>query len=235
MEFIRENWTEADGIELIDYLKSIAKEDRIEWTKRVFNTKSEVLAIPSPDLKNIAKEIAKGDFLSFLNLKLYDYKELFIINAYLIVRVIDLDLRKELLLDYLSRSDSWADTDTIKPIDLKKNGNWWWDLGFQLRNSEDIFTRRFGVVLLLLFASDLSRGDCIIDILSSFQKEGEYYVNMALAWVTCEMMIKQRDRALKLFERDVLSSFVTNKSISKCRDSFRITAEDKQLLLQFRK
>lgn len=235
MKFVKEHWSEADGVELIEYLKSIAKEDKIEWTKRIFNTESEVLAIPSPILKAIAKEIAKGDFLSYLNLKIYTYEELFTINAYLIVRVKDLDLRKELLFDYLSRSDSWADTDTIKPIDLKENGDWWWELGFQLRNSEETFTRRFGVVLLLLFASDLSRGDYIIDILSSFQKEEEYYVNMALAWVTCEMMIKQRDRALKLFERDVLSSFVTNKSISKCRDSFRVSAEDKQLLLQYRK
>lgn len=235
MEFIRDHWTDADCVELIEYLKSIAKEDKIEWTKRIFNTESEVLAIPSPVLKDIAKEIAKGDFLSFLDLKVYDYEECFTINAYLIVRVKDLDLRKKLLLDYLSRSDCWADTDTIKPVDLKKNGDWWWNLGSQLRNSKDTFTRRFGVVLLLLFASDLSRGDCIIDILSSFQEEGEYYVNMALAWVTCEMMIKQRGRALKLFETGVLSNFVTNKSISKCRDSFRISAEDKQLLLQYRK
>ncbi len=234
MQLNKANWTFDDGRDLLEFLLSLKKEDSIEWTKKIFNTKCNLLAIPIPILKNIAKEIAKGNFISFLELRLYEYVECFILNACLIVKVKDFSLRKELLLDYLSRSDSWVDTDTIKPIDLKKNGDWWWNLGYELRQSDNTFTRRYGVVLLLSFAFDSSLGDDIIKIISGFTDEKEYYVNMALAWVICEMMIKQRDKAIKLFENNQLSPFVINKAISKCRDSFRVSSQDKEFLLQFK-
>lgn len=235
MQLSKSNWTIDDGKEFICYLESIKKEDSIEWTRKIFNTECDLLAIPVPTLRNIAKEIAKGDYLSFLQLHLYDYIECFIINACLIVKVTDLSLRKAFLLDYLSRADSWVDTDTLKPLDLKKNNDWWWNLGYELRASNNTFTRRYGVVMLLSFASDSSRADSIIDILSSFTDEEEYYVNMALAWVICEMMIKQRDKAIKLFDNNALPPFVINKAISKCRDSYRVSPQDKEFLLQFRK
>ena len=63
----------------------------------------------------------------------------------------------------------------------------------------------------------------------------KYYTEMAVAWLVCEGFVKFRDETLRLLERGRLDSFVTNMAVSKCRDSFRVSSEDKNLLLKFRK
>ena len=51
----------------------------------------------------------------------------------------------------------------------------------------------------------------------------------------CELMIKNRNQTLKYLEKHRLNDFTINKTISKCRDSFRVSNEDKELLLKYRK
>ena len=57
---------------------------------------------------------------------------------------------------------------------------------------------------------------------------------MAIAWLLCELMIYNRDMTLKYLEHNNLNIFTINKAISKCRDSYRVSKEDKELLLNFR-
>ena len=57
---------------------------------------------------------------------------------------------------------------------------------------------------------------------------------MAVAWLLCELMIKQRDKTLVYLNHHNLNKFTINKMISKCRDSFRVSREDKELLLKYK-
>ena len=77
--------------------------------------------------------------------------------------------------------------------------------------------------------------DKIYDMLNGFETEKEYYVNMMNAWLICELFIKRRDKTLKFLECNRLNRFTINKGISKCRDSFRVSEEDKLLLLNYRR
>ena len=47
-------------------------------------------------------------------------------------------------------------------------------------------------------------------------------------------MIKRRKETLAYLKHHHLNTFVLNKFISKCHDSFRISAEDKELLKTYR-
>ena len=58
---------------------------------------------------------------------------------------------------------------------------------------------------------------------------------MAVAWLCCELMIKNRNKFLEYLKHNKLNDFTVNKTISKCRDSFRVSAKDKELLLKFKK
>ena len=66
--------------------------------------------------------------------------------------------------------------------------------------------------------------------------EQEYYVNMAIAWLLCEIMIFYPAETLKFLNnyknkyKESNNIFVLKKTISKCRDSFRISEENKILL-----
>ena len=89
MNLIKDVWTENDIKSFETYLISIKNEEKIDWTKNIINTKKKVLAIKSNILKNIAKEIYKGNFQSFLDYMLHNYHEEIIINAFLINKIKD--------------------------------------------------------------------------------------------------------------------------------------------------
>ena len=77
--------------------------------------------------------------------------------------------------------------------------------------------------------------DEIYNRLNKFENETEYYVNMINAWLICELFIKRRDKTLEFLKNNKLNKFTINKAISKCRDSYRVSNKDKEILLKYRK
>ena len=58
---------------------------------------------------------------------------------------------------------------------------------------------------------------------------------MAGAWLLAECMTKYREETLTYYSSNKTNDFIINKSISKCKDSFRISKEDKHFLLNFKR
>lgn len=84
----------------------------------------------------------------------------------------------------------------------------------------------------------IERGDYlpkIFEKVNTMRGEKEYYVNMVVAWLIAECFAKNRDLTLEFFKTNNLNDFTVNKSVSKCRDSFRVSKEDKDMLLQFKR
>ena len=234
MELIKNNWTKEDGKSFIKYLEILKCEEKIEWTKNIVNTKMKVLAIKSPELNSIIKQIKKGDFLSFLDLNINDYHENTIINGNLISSIKDFDVMRRYLDDYSKSIDNWASCDTLK-FNVKNNEEEYMKLSYEYIKSELPFVRRIGMFILFKFIDDDNYIDEIYNRLNEFENETEYYVNMVNAWLVCELFIKRRDKTLDFLRNNRLNKFTFNKAISKCRDSFRVSNEDKELLLKFKK
>ena len=74
----------------------------------------------------------------------------------------------------------------------------------------------------------------IFKVLNSFKTEEHYYVNMMLAWLLSECFVKYREETFEFLKKHKLNKFVINKGISKCRDSFRVSKEDKEFLLKYK-
>ena len=75
----------------------------------------------------------------------------------------------------------------------------------------------------------------IDNVLSLCYKESSYYyVNMAISWLISACFIKYRTKTLDLLKSKKMSVFVQNKAISKIRDSYRVSKEDKELVKSFR-
>lgn len=234
MELIKSSWTKEDGIEFIKYLETLKREEMIAWTKNIINTNMNVLAIKSPEINTIVKQIKKGNFLSFLDLNLNDYYENTIINANLITSIKDFRTMKKYLDDYSKRIDNWSSCDTLK-FDVKNNEENFMNLSKEYIKSDLTFVRRVGMLVLFKFIDNDKYIEEIYNILNDFENETEYYVNMINAWLVCELFIKRRDKALEFFKNNKLNKFTINKAISKCRDSFRVSNEDKELLLKYRR
>lgn len=92
---------------------------------------------------------------------------------------------------------------------------------------------RFAVVMLLQYYLTEEYIDEVLDILFGIERE-EYYIQMAQAWAIAEAFTKWRDKTLPLLSACILIPAIQNKAIQKMRDSFRISPEDKKMLISFK-
>lgn len=235
MELIKSQWSVSDKADFIDYLNSLSKgKEKGEWEKRIVNTSLPCIAVPSTDVDRIAKEIFKGNYKSFLDLWIWDNHTATLIFGKTLSKIKDFDEQIKYLVVYSQKADNWSTIDTLR---FKFNGaniQKYLTLSKELILSPHTFSRRLALIILLKLTSVIDCTDTVFDILDSLSSEQKYYVNMAGAWLLCECMIKFRDKTLLYYTHNTTNNFIINKSISKCRDSFRITQADKEYLNSFK-
>lgn len=236
MELIKEKWKAKDIPEFQKYLMSLSKgKEKGDWEKRIINTSLPCIAVPAPEVKKITTQIAKGNFLQFLDLWIWENFTNTSINGGLICKIKDFSLMKKYLTQFAEKADNWATCDLLKFNIKEENKQKYFELSKELTKSKKPFVRRIGITILFKFIDDNKYINQIFDILNSFQNETEYYVNMVNAWLVAECFAKQREKTLAFLETNKLNQFTINKAISKCRDSFRVSPEDKEMLKSFRK
>lgn len=224
MDLIKENWTEKDGRLFVDYLKTLSNPDKVPFARKVINSSKEMLGIMTPTLRRIAKEIVKGNYMSFLDLRLNDYYENGIINGILISKIKDVNELLPRLTEYGEEADCWAEIDLIKLPIKKNNAQTILDYAVSCTKDSLPFVRRLGVILLFGFIKE-EYFDIIMDTVISLKTDEEYYVNMAVAWLMCELVIKLPSMAVQVVNSDNLNKFTLLKTVSKCYDSFRVPRE----------
>ena len=79
MEYKSINWNRENYLQFIEKLKSLKDEKYLEFYKKLVTTNNKIIGIRSPIVKDIAKNIAKGDWRKFIaqEIKGY-YEEIFI-------------------------------------------------------------------------------------------------------------------------------------------------------------
>ena len=66
-------------------------------------------------------------------------------------------------------------------------------------------------------------------------KLDKYYVNMGIAWLLCECFTKYPTETLNFLLKSQINTFTFNKTISKIRESFRVSNEMKKSLLKMKR
>ena len=233
MNLNKEKWLKKDIGEYNKYLDSLKNKDKIDWTRNVVNTNMMVLAIKFDVLRKIGKEITKGNYLSFLDKNDHLTHESTLINGIVISNIKDFETLKKYLYQYSLIIDSWSQTDTLS-FNVKNKEELYYNLALEYISYPLEFQKRIGIRILFALVND-KYIDNILKTIDSFTKEGAYYVDMCAAWLLCECFIKQRDKTLNFFKHNHANSFIINKAISKCHDSFRVSKEDKELLKKYKK
>ena len=230
MNLVKEKWNKNDILDFNKYLETLKRNEKIEFTKKIVNTNMEILGIPIPELRKISNQIHKGNYKSFLDLNNNKYYENTIINACLINFVLDINIKEK----YISKLvvDNWSTVD-ILTFNIKNKEEEYLFLSNEFLKNNNTFMRRIGIRILFNFKKTIYV-DKVFEIIDDLNNEEEYYVNMAIAWLLCELMIYNREKTLKYLENNNLNKFTINKMISKCRDSYRISKEDKELLLKYK-
>lgn len=235
MELIKENWSADDAKEFYNYLTSLVDSKYQNFSSALIPGCS-VIGIRTPILKETAKKIAKGNYKEFLSLPCGNSNEERTVYGFVIGYAIkDYDEFIKYLKKFIPLINSWAVCDcctaTFKII--KKHRSEFKPFIENLLNSDEEYTLRFAAVALMDYFIDDEYIDFTLSKLQEIESE-KYYVNMAIAWAISVCYVKFRDKTLALLKSQTLNSFVQNKAIQKIRESFRVTAEDKELLKKYK-
>lgn len=196
-----------------------------------------IVGVRVPVLRNYAKELAKGDFRSYLaNAKDEYYEEVMLQGMVIGLAKMELEERLEYIINFVPKIDNWAICDVfcagLKFVNKNKEEVWKF-LGQYLKSNKE-FELRFGIVMLLDFYITEEYIDRVLRILNKTKHEG-YYVKMAVAWAISICYIKFPKETLKLLQENSLDDFTYNKALQKIIESYRVSEEDKKMIRKMKR
>ena len=230
-------WTKESYKEFVKYLISIQDKKYKEFhSSLVLNSKYEMIGIRVPIMRDIAKEIAKGDIESFLKNAQDKYYEEVMIQGLVISHIKDEKIFYKYFKEHINKIDNWALCDSfcssIKIV--RKHEEKYFTEAIKMAINSDEFVSRVGLVVILDHFIEQNNLDAIFDTLNKIQSD-KFYINMAEAWLLCEMYIKFPNETQDFLKKNSLNKFTQNKAISKIHDSYRVSREEKDLLKNYRK
>ncbi len=235
-ELIKEKWTEKEYLEYLEYLKSLKEEKYKEFHSKLTTTKYEILGIRVPLQRKIAKSISKGNVESFLGCSKNHYYEEVMIKGFVLGEIKDKEVLLKYLDTYVSLIDNWAINDgfcnSLKIVNQDKE--FWFSYFSDYLKSKEEFRVRVGLIVFLSFYVEEDYLKLIFKLVDQIELD-KYYVNMGIAWLLCECFTKYRNQTLDYFKKSKINIFTFNKTISKIRDSYRVSKEDKEYLANLRR
>ncbi|MDR0364685.1 MAG: DNA alkylation repair protein [Bacteroidales bacterium] len=215
-------------------LYALAESDYKAFSQRLISTNYEIVGIRMPALKKLAKELAKNpDIEIYLKNAEYVVYEHILLYGLILGQMKKLPL--ETVFEYLDplilRFDNWAHVDTLASTFkiFEKYPDKVFEHFLPLKTDKGEFTKRFFVILLMDYFMDEIHIDMALQQMSEME-QGQYYVDMAMAWAISVGLVKHYDRTLPVLTQKLFSKFVHNKAIQKARESYRITPKVKEIL-----
>lgn len=202
-----------------------------EFHSKIVSTNYEIIGVRMQNIESVAKNYYSANANFFENLDFVYYEEIIVYGIVLAKSKMDFSKKLEYLDSLVNKFDNWAHVDTVisRFKEIKKYPKETLDFIEKYKDSDKEFVKRTYIITLMdYFLTD----NYIFDTLERFTKikTGQYYVDMALAWALSVALIKYYDKTLPLIETGIFTKSVTNKTISKARDSFRITKDQKEYL-----
>lgn len=195
-----------------------------------------LIGIRVPVLKDIAKDISKKDYISFIKYNTHNTYEEILIHGLIIGYIKeDFNIILNLFKDYIKYIDNWALCDiVVANLHIwKKNIKEGLNFVIWCLKQEYEWYKRVGYVLLLDYYINNEYLDTIFLLCDKYQSN-DYYVKMAIAWLISICYIKYPNETLIYIKCNKLDKWAHNKAIQKIRESKRVNKETKNMLLEWR-
>lgn len=191
-----------------------------------------ILGVRTPVLRSLAKELEDGErFLQNLPHRWFEENQ---IHSFLLEREKNFTAAIAGVEAFLPYVDNWATCDQLRP---KCFGRHRQELLPYIRRwiaSGEDYTVRFGIGMLMVHYLDDAFDPAYLELAASVHSE-EYYVRMMVAWYFATALAKQYDAALPYISGYQLDKWVHNKAIQKAVESYRVSPEQKNILVQYRR
>ncbi|AFS77412.1 putative DNA alkylation repair enzyme [Gottschalkia acidurici 9a] len=215
-----------------DQIFELADEEYRKFHSKLCPGVDNIVGVRMPLLRNLAKQIAKGDWREYMKMAQDEYYEEVMLQGIVLGYV---KVYIEELLGYIEefvpKINNWGVCDSFcNGLKFtKQNMERVWSFLNPYLYSEEEFDVRFGIVMLLNYYIEEDYIDRVLQLLDTIKHEG-YYVKMAIAWNISICYIKFPERTMKYLQKNNLDDFTYNKSLQKITESLRIDKETKTLI-----
>ena len=211
--------------ELLSKLKSYAEPSLSAFHSSLIKApREEVLGVRTATLRKIAKSIPIEEAVSYPD----DYYEVKFIKLTVISR-----LPYERFLEYLPCAlpliDNWALCDGFKAKCIQNHRKEFLPIIEEIHGAGKEFFVRYALVELLYDYVSEEYLPLLFEYLRKTNCD-KYYVHMAAAWLTAEILVKHFDVGVTFLKEKALDVKTHNKSIQKAIESYRLTKEQKEYL-----
>lgn len=190
---------------------------------------NDIIGVRLPQLRELAKKIAKDNPIEFLDKYNPEYYEERMIYGLVIGYMkADFNTRLNYLDKFVPMIDNWAVCDcTCSTLKFtEKNLEDMWEYLKKYINSKNEFEVRFAVIMLMDYYIRDEYVDKVLDIYNNIRVD-KYYVKMGVAWAISVIFVKYEKKARNFLSNNKLDNFTFNKSLQKIIESNRVSKEVK--------
>lgn len=213
-------------------LFELVDEEYQKFTSKLIPNTNNILGVRLPELRKLAKKIAKGDWRIYLEHAESEYFEEIMLQG-MVISYVKTDIEEFLryVADFVPKIDNWSVCDSfcIGLKFTKTNREQVWDFLQPYLLSKKEYEIRFAVVMLLNFYIEEDYISRALQLLDSIKHEG-YYVKMAVAWAISIFYIKLPEPTTTYLNSNSLDDFTYNKALQKITESYRVDNETKNLI-----
>lgn len=185
--------------------------------------KDTIIGVRMGELRRLAREIIKNSNLKIFNEAKFYYREEKLLYVLCIFKMSEsFDKAMNALDEFLPHINSWEVMDLIAGEIIIDEAHI--DKAFQKSisyvHSSDEYTIRLGLVILLKKFNDSAHIEKILDALKSISLDA-YYVNMAAAWLLCELYFTDKAKVDEFLSSETINEEIKKMTRQKIRESLK--------------
>ena len=216
-------------------IEQLAENDYKKFSASLLPGIDHVLGVRLPQLRELAKRIAKEDWHRYLAAEPYYFEEIMLQGMVIGAIQVTPEERLQYIAGFVPCINSWSVCDSFcSGLKFsKKNPELAWKFIQPYLQSGEEYSIRFAVVMMLNYYLTDDYIDRVLALMDTVNHEA-YYVKMAVAWALATALAKQPDKTWAYFQQHHLDADTWRKTIQKCIESHRIPEEQKHLLREMR-
>lgn len=208
-----------------------------EFHKGLCPNVEDIIGVRIPDLRKIAKQIAKENPREYLEKIPKEYYEEKMLQGFVIGSMkASLEEKLRYLDKFVPIIDNWAICDCC--TSTYKFTNQYqkevWEYLKKYLNSNKEFELRFAIIMLMDYYLTEEYIDEVLKIYDNIHHDG-YYVKMGVAWALSVCCVKFPERTMKFLKNNNLDDFTYNKALQKMIESYRVDEKTKQLFRKMKR
>lgn len=198
---------------------------------------NDIIGVRIPELRNIAKQIAKENPVEYLeNVPKEYYEEKMLQGLVIGYMKSSLEEKQKYLDEFVPIIDNWAICDccTSTYKFTNKYLTEMWNYIQKYLSSDKEFELRFAIVMLMDYYITDEYIDRVIKIYDNIHNDA-YYVKMAIAWALSVCYVKFPKKTMDFMQKNNLDDFTYNKALQKMIESYRVDENIKNELRKMKR